>query len=191
MKAQTYSKATILVIFMLAALAGFVYLFKQSTINNSGQQEHILGSIYKMKQVDANWTADVLKAYVGISKDYDSLGANSKELPATLTSLSKDLGGFSSQEVQAANADLDKMIKDKAQLVEKFKRRNAVLKNSLRYLPTVQMEITAILMAERAAEPKNYQASRTKRCRRSIGFPGLAIQPVPRRPFSGWRTIAK
>lgn len=162
MKAQTYSKATILVIFMLAALAGFVYLFKQSTISNSGQQEQILGSIYKMKQVDANWTADVLKAYVGISKDYDSLGASSKELPATLSSLSKDLGGFSPQDVQATNADLDKMIKEKSQLVEKFKRRNAVLKNSLRYLPTVQMEITAILMAERAAEPKNVKLAEQK-----------------------------
>lgn len=155
MKAQTYGKALLLVGMMLAALGGFIYLYKQSTVHDGGKQERVLGSIYRMKQVDANWTADVLKAYVGISKDYDALGASAKELPQALNNLATELGSFPNQDAQATQAELDRMIKEKTGLIEKFKRRNAVLKNSLRYLPTVQAEITSILAAEKAADPKN------------------------------------
>ncbi|WP_338846843.1 DAHL domain-containing protein [Massilia sp. W12] len=154
MKAQTYGKGLAVLLFMLAALAGFAYLYKQNSGNNDNKQEHILGTIYNMKQADASWTADVLKAYVGLSKDYDTLGATGKELPQTLNQLGLALGGFPGHEAQQTSQDLERLIKDKSNLIEKFKRHNAVLKNSLRYLPTVQMEIAAQLMQEKGADPK-------------------------------------
>ncbi|MBI3229158.1 MAG: hypothetical protein HYZ45_02935 [Burkholderiales bacterium] len=157
MKAQTYIKAGILLSMMLAALAGFIYLYKQSTSTDVGRQEHMLSSIYNLKQVDANWTAEVLKSYVGLTKDYDSLSNSSKHLPHLLSNLSVDLLGHSSQQAQGTRQELDRMIREKSQLVEKFKRRNAILRNSLRYLPTAQQEITSLLGSDKKSAAASAQ----------------------------------
>lgn len=154
MKQHTYFKAIAVFALMLAALAGFAYLFKQSLGNDSGEQEHLQSSIYNLKQVDANWTAEVLKSYVGISKDYDALSKSSRHLPQLLSNLSVDLLAHPNKEADNTRSELNRMIKEKEQLIEKFKRRNAVLKNSLRYLPTAQAEMTAAMSNESMVRTK-------------------------------------
>lgn len=162
MSAQTYGKAGMLIVIMLATLGGFLYLLKLGSNTDGGKQEQILGSIYKMKQVDANWTADVLKAYVGLSKDYDSLGSSAKELPTSLNALVQDLKGYSVEDSKVTDTELTRLIKEKTQLIEKFKRHNSVLKNSLRYLPTVQNEIATILAQEKTADSRNQKNAEQK-----------------------------
>ncbi len=154
MKAQTYFKAGLIIALMLMSLAGFVYLFRQNTFNDGGQQEHLQSSIYNLKQVDANWTAEVLKSYVGLSKDYDALSRSSKHLPHLLSNLSVDLMANANFDAQNTRSELGRLIKEKAILIEKFKRHNAVLKNSLRYLPTAQTEMTTLISSENMTRAK-------------------------------------
>jgi DAHL domain len=126
MKAQTYFKAGLTIALMLILLAGFAYLFRQSSLTDGGEQEHLQSSIYNLKQVDANWTAEVLKSYVGLSKDYDALSRSSKHLPHLLSNLSVDLMASANAEAQNTRSELDRLIKEKSLLIEKFKRHNAV-----------------------------------------------------------------
>ncbi len=153
MKVHTYFKAFIIFALMLASLAGLAYLLKQSMGTDRGEQEHLQSSIYNLKQFDATWTADVLKSYVGISTDYDALSKSSKHLRHLLSNLSVDLLAHPNKDTDNLRSELDRMIKEKTQLVEKFKRGNAVLKNSLRYLPTAQIEMATAITNE-SQEPK-------------------------------------
>ncbi len=162
MKEHTYLKAGLVIVVMLAALGGFVYLFRQSTHSDGGEQEHLQNSIYNLKQVDANWTAEVLKSYVGLSKDYDALSNSSKHLPNLLSNLSVDLMATSNVEAQNVRSELDRMIKEKSLMIEKFKRHNAVLKNSLRYLPTAQAEMAMIISSENMARAKSQPLNNQK-----------------------------
>lgn len=154
MRNSTYLKSSFLVILALALVAGFVYLYKNSNNSDASLQERTLGSINRIKQIDANWDAQVLKAWVGMQRDYDVLTTSVKDMHKSVEELNREMGPFMSSDAQTAMRELEKLEKEKSELTEKFKRRNSVLKNSLRYLPTVQSEIRILMLPNSDAKGK-------------------------------------
>jgi hypothetical protein len=149
MKKQTYGIAGLLVTLIILAVAGFMDLYQHMNSNDAVLQERCLGLIAQIKQANANWDADILKSYVGIHKDYDALGNSAKEMPRNLGLLNSEATPFLSVEVQVALKELERLAKEKAALTEKFKSRNSILRNSLRYLPTAQEEIGTLIAGEK------------------------------------------
>lgn len=154
MRKTTYLKSSFLVILTLVLVAGFVYLYKNSNNSDASLQERTLGSINRIKQIDANWDAQVLKAWVGMQRDYDVLTTSVKDMHKAVEDLNREMGPFMSSDAQSAMHELEKLEKEKSELTEKFKRRNSVLKNSLRYLPTVQSEIRILMLPNTDAKGK-------------------------------------
>src|SRR4051812_20130651 len=62
------------VILLLAGLAaGWLYLYMHSHAVSVDQQNATLGRLRDLKQMDSDWSADVLKSQAEITKNYDEL----------------------------------------------------------------------------------------------------------------------
>ena len=138
---------------VLIGVLGVLYV-KSSQINTE-RKTQVERYLRQLKQLDAEWNVDVLRSRMELNKNYDPLA---NPLPA-LTELQQKL----STEAQANDdpdnvrkvSQLAEVIKDKIDLVDSFKSENAILKNSLRYVPTAVDELRAQIRDARSAAPAN------------------------------------
>jgi hypothetical protein len=154
MKQKVYFWSVAIGLLVVATVVGFLYLYKNANNSDIVQQEHVLGSLSRIKQLDANWDAHVLKSWIGMHRDYDVVSSSVKEMQGAMEELKVEIKPFLSNEAQLAMHDLEKLLKEKTDLTERFKRRNSVLKNSLRYLPTAQAEVRALMSGSADAKSK-------------------------------------
>ena len=100
--------------------------------------------INRVKQLDAQWDTEILKARIAVARNYDPLVKAPQEMRQLLQSFTPIDPG---QEHKAADAwkdrrdTLTQALSEKARLVEQFKSRNAILRNSLAFLPTAEDDI--------------------------------------------------
>ncbi|WP_332777909.1 DAHL domain-containing protein [Polaromonas sp.] len=110
-----------------------------------------------LKQLDAKWELDVLKSKIGINTHYDPLADSLTELNRLLEKLTADMGAQEHDEAAAlgeGRAALSHVIQEKATLIEQFKSNNAVLRNSLVFLPTAAADIEqSIVQTRESAQP--------------------------------------
>jgi signal transduction histidine kinase len=122
--------------------------------------EHI-ALLQQIKQLDAQWELDAMKSRVGLNQSYDPLV---DPLPAMETLPQQLAGAMSGQPVQDADplpagiAAYRQAQQDKAALMEAFKSHNAVLRNSLAFLPTAQDDLAVLTghAASRVAAVANH-----------------------------------
>jgi signal transduction histidine kinase len=127
---------------LLASTLLFLYL-KSSSYQTSAYTES-RDLITQIKQLNAQWETEVLKARVALTHNYDPL-------VSPLTEMTRLWGRFETMESshgrndeaqwQAIHDAYLNAIKEKTQLVERFKSHNAVLRNSLAFLPTAEDDI--------------------------------------------------
>jgi two-component system, NtrC family, sensor kinase len=127
---------------LLASMLVFLYI-KASTdpAANYSDARDLIG---RMKQLNAQWETEILKARIAISHDYDPL-------VAPLTEMTRLWQQFEAIEPSHERSDSAvwqarynaylTLIKEKTRLVEQFKSHNAVLRNSLAFLPTAEDDI--------------------------------------------------
>lgn len=131
---------------VLASILLFLYVNSRSDQTASYTQSRDL--IRQIMQQNAQWENEILKARVAISHNYDPLVSPLSEM----TRLWQSFDSMASQDRRNASpawrttqdAYLDAM-KEKTRLVEQFKSHNAVLRNSLAFLPTAEDDIQAQL----------------------------------------------
>ncbi len=104
-----------------------------------------------LQRLDRTLNQDVLRSRVQLINSYDSLVATARKTSALrrdLAALPTYINDDDRAELHRAITDYQASLAAKAALVETFKSRNAVLKNSLRYLPTFAPEVAAAARAE-------------------------------------------
>jgi two-component system, NtrC family, sensor kinase len=128
-----------------ALLVGMlVLLYGKSQHFDEADYLHDVGTLRHLKQLDAQWELDVLRSRIGVNPHYDALAETSGEMDRLLGTLEADLSGPNHDDVailQKARSLLVQAVRDKAQLVEQFKLKNSVLRNSLAFLPTAADDI--------------------------------------------------
>jgi two-component system cell cycle sensor histidine kinase/response regulator CckA len=101
-------------------------------------------NLERFQQLDQDLNQDVLKARSRILNDYDSFPIQIAELKRTLNELDK-VPSFIPKSgdvlIHRKVEELWRLVKEKEQLVESFKSQNAVLNNSLDYLPVIGAEL--------------------------------------------------
>ncbi|UVM51667.1 GHKL domain-containing protein [Pseudomonas sp. B21-015] len=133
---------------LLASILLFLYL--QS---NSGQASTYTESrdlIRHMKQLNAQWETEILKSRIAITHNYDPLVSPLTELTGRWEQFDKleTANGRKDAPVwKASHEAYLATIKEKTRLVEQFKSHNAVLRNSLAFLPTAEDDILGQLAA--------------------------------------------
>jgi signal transduction histidine kinase len=131
---------------ILASILVFLYI--KSTTDNTWNYIESRDLIRQIKQLDARWETEILKARITVRQNYDPL----VDPLTTMTALWKQFdlieSGHEHPAVDLWQGSRDaylSAIKEKTELVEQFKSHNAVLRNSLAFLPTAEDDIQSEL----------------------------------------------
>ena len=95
--------------------------------------------VHKLNQLDTRWELDVMRSKSGIYTNYDRLVDPLVELGALQGQLHSRLNSRDRHAIAA----LDSALQAKTRLIEQFKSHNAVLRNSLSFLPTALVDVLA------------------------------------------------
>ncbi|MGA8138736.1 MAG: DAHL domain-containing protein [Pseudomonas gingeri] len=127
---------------LLVAMLGLLYIMADTDATLDYARCRDL--ISRVKQLDAQWDAEILKARIAVARNYDPLVKPPQEMRQLLQTFTPIDPG---QEHKAADAwkdrrdTLTQALDEKTRLVEQFKSRNAILRNSLAFLPTAEDDI--------------------------------------------------
>ena len=127
----------ILVFFALGVMS-FLYVKLNSV--DIEQHNRINELMRVINQANASLNEDVYKVYAGVGRNYDAISYSVLVLQKSLNELENEAGRISSvDETVLADAmmTLRQQAEKKIRLVEEFKLRRAVLKNSLDYFPVI------------------------------------------------------
>ncbi|AJO79436.1 MULTISPECIES: DAHL domain-containing protein [Pseudomonas] len=140
------SRVSILLLAALAVLLAsvLVFLYLKSRSDQTASYTESRDLIRQIKQQDAQWENEVLKARVAITHNYDPLVSPLNEM----THLWQAFDSMEAQKQRDASPMWSNAhdgylnaMKEKTRLVEQFKSHNSVLRNSLAFLPTAEDDI--------------------------------------------------
>lgn len=119
--------------------------FKNQTLDLD-RHDRIVEQLRSLKQIETVINIDILKARFLLHANYDPLVQDWQQYQASLKALEITLIKAQPESlVQVRLASLKQMIAAKGTAVERFKTRNAVLQNSLRYFPTPVKQVISQL----------------------------------------------
>jgi signal transduction histidine kinase/DNA-binding response OmpR family regulator/HPt (histidine-containing phosphotransfer) domain-containing protein len=134
-------KRNILLVSGVVALLTF--LFVQQMPVDSVQHDRVMLDFQLLARLDAEVNADLLGSRYDLMRSYDPFVKKLKEIQEAAAGL-ESIPGLMSQRNRAQSVRLlareQEVLSERAQLVERFKSDNAVLKNSLRYFPVLVAE---------------------------------------------------
>lgn len=124
---------------ILVASIALAFLYFKTQDNHAQQYNRSMELLSQIKQIDATFNQDILKVRYNLLLHYDTLKNGRTAMLSLLHEIQKNKIGshdngdeYNDQHIKA----LETLINNKLDLVETFKSRNAVLKNSSRYLPS-------------------------------------------------------
>jgi sigma-B regulation protein RsbU (phosphoserine phosphatase) len=135
----------------LAALLILAFLIGKSLSINFNQHQRYRSALVKMQEEDATFNQDILKSRYELFNSYDSLVNNlavQKMLQKQLHEIPNFIGATDKRQIQNLLATQVELLKQKESLSERFKSQNAMLKNSLSYLPILISEIEETATAQ-------------------------------------------
>ena len=133
----------LLSILTLSLVLGLAFLYFKTVIGQPSNYVLARDLISHIKQLNAQWETEVLKARIAITHDYDPLVMPVQEINQ-LWNRFDQLSQQNHNDPAAWTAGHQAFIEafqEKAGLVERFKTHNAVLRNSLAFLPTAEDDI--------------------------------------------------
>ena len=129
----------------LVATLGVLFM-KTRAVNFEAHNE-IISSLRTLKQVDAEWNSDVLRAKTGLSSDYDRVASPLPLIESLKIALTSQSNSFW-RDRSESNARLLQLLgtfsaqmDSKITLIERFKTQNSVLRNSSRFLPVAANDL--------------------------------------------------
>ncbi|MBF0170251.1 MAG: PAS domain S-box protein [Nitrospinae bacterium] len=139
---------------LLALILLMTLLFFLSLSPLQGKEKEVVAAVLRFKQADAELNETILRTHVNLLHNYDPLVEEVGRLRATTTALRATLPdeGDLAPTLREGLDRIDAAIEAKEELLERFKRANAIRKNSQRYFPVVAGEFQRLLMA-RADHP--------------------------------------
>ena len=134
----------------LAAIAVLGFLYVKGQEFSIARQQSVAEKLRDLRQLDADMDAGVLRTNVGLVGDYDPLAEAMIAMQASAEALNVDYQWAGAD--QALLKNVQQQVEEKTALADRFKAENAVLKNSLRYLPTVYDEVRSASEVRTAGE---------------------------------------
>lgn len=124
-----------------SALVGILwFLYQRSHAVDATAHERQLAELKQLKQLDAEWSVELFKSRSDLTNSYDPLTQPLARMRAIQDSLALEAGAADSTTGKAV-AEVKEAFNTKVDLIDQFKAQNAILKNSLRYLPTAIDEL--------------------------------------------------
>jgi len=125
-----------------AALVGvLVVLYLKTQALDPAQRASVNGLLRDLKQLDADWNVDVLRSKTGLNKNYDPVTQPQRVALQLEETIASEGIGAVDPKVREAQAQLRKSLSTKVDLVDQFKAQNAILHNSVRFIPVAADEV--------------------------------------------------
>jgi signal transduction histidine kinase len=142
---KTYHRRNLALLSGVALLLAstLLFLYLKSSSDQTSTYAESRGLIGQIKQLNAQWETEILKARIAISHNYDPLVAPLNEM----TQLWEQFETMESNHDRndpiwhSGHDAYRTAVQEKTRLVEQFKSHNAVLRNSLAFLPTAEDDI--------------------------------------------------
>ncbi|MHC8301517.1 DAHL domain-containing protein [Pseudomonas sp. ZS1P83] len=144
MKTSNRRNLALLSVVALILASVLLFLYLKSNSNQTTTYTESRDLIGQIKQLNAQWETEILKARVAISHNYDPLVAPLTEVTnlwERFDTMASNHGRNESPTWRASHDAYLTAIQEKTRLVEQFKSHNAVLRNSLAFLPTAEDDI--------------------------------------------------
>lgn len=128
----------------LVLLAVLLFFYGRTRDYDPTRYAETQAVLRQLKQADAEWELQVLRSRIGLSLDYDTLVDPWRVLRNNLESLDAGVAavGLASQwNWPQLRVRLSDELRSKSRLIEKYKSHNAVLRNSVAYLPLAEDEL--------------------------------------------------
>lgn len=142
---KTYHRRNLLVLSGVALLLAstLLFLYLKSSSDQTATYAESRDLIGRIKQLNAQWETEILKARITISHNYDPLVAPLNEMTQLWEQFeTKETNHGRNDPIWHAGHDAyHTAVQEKTRLVEQFKSHNAVLRNSLAFLPTAEDDI--------------------------------------------------
>jgi signal transduction histidine kinase/CheY-like chemotaxis protein len=135
------------------------FLFAQQRPVNSRQHERFTHNLELMKQLDAEINRDLLNSRFELLSSYDPFVQKLDEMrmvEAEMQAIPTFVGGDKRKQIERLLKKESDLLSTKVQLVESFKSQNAILKNSLRYFPTLIAEASGTVAAGKEREIRDH-----------------------------------
>lgn len=144
MKTSNRRNLALLGVVALILASVLLFLYLKSSSNQTTTYTESRDLIGRIKQLNAQWETEILKARVAISHNYDPLVSPLTEITnlwERFDTMESKHGRNDSPIWRASHDAYLSAIQEKTRLVEQFKSHNAVLRNSLAFLPTAEDDI--------------------------------------------------
>ena len=130
------------------------YLFNRTQAIDLDAQNRVILNLRELEKLDADWNVNVLRSHIGVNPDYDPLTAPLPRMHQLQAKLASALTLARVPEAGVAYRDLVRAMREKEDLVEQFKSQNAILRNSLVFIPPAIADLkTELNGIERALVP--------------------------------------
>ena len=127
-----------------------VFLIAQTRTVNRDAYNQIITTLRQLKQIDAEWNVDVLRAKTGLVHNYDQVASPLPLIEQLKRELSSETSSYwqsSSDSNERMLALLDRystLMDTKIEAIEHFKSQNAILRNSSRFMPMAATEVVNV-----------------------------------------------
>lgn len=142
---KTYHRRNLLVLSGVALLLAstLLFLYLKSSSDQTATYAESRDLIGRIKQLNAQWETEILKARIAISHNYDPLVAPLNEMTQLWEQFETKESNYGRNDPiwHAGHDAYHTAVQEKTRLVEQFKSHNAVLRNSLAFLPTAEDDI--------------------------------------------------
>jgi diguanylate cyclase (GGDEF)-like protein/PAS domain S-box-containing protein len=124
------------ILIILCMLFGLTALYLQTrTLEHEGHYQDIVDSLLHVRHLNAVLNEQVLRVRRHQHHDYDSLTSAARELDETLNTLRIQSVYMNNQQIHSLLDQMKVLLAEKKEVIEQFKSKNALLKNSLRFFP--------------------------------------------------------
>ena len=140
--------AAVLLALLVVMLA---YLFNRTQAVDIDAQNRVMLNLRELEKLDAGWNVNILRSHVGLNPDYDPLTAPLPRMHQLQAEVGRALPMTRGPGAASTYQQLVRALRDKEDLVEQFKSQNAVLRNSLMYIPPAIADLKTELTGIEAA----------------------------------------
>jgi len=145
-----------------AAAVLLTFLFVQQMPIDIRQHDRFLNDLLVIRQLDAEVNRDLFRSQYGLLNSYDPFVQKLEQMRkarADLQIIPLFVKGRDRNQIEQLLERESKLFSEKGRLVETFKSENAVLKNSLRYLPVLIAEASRAAVQAKDTETQDRLAS--------------------------------
>lgn len=129
------------------------FLFERTQAVDIEARNRVMLDLRELETLDAERDVNILRSHIGVNPDYDPLSASLPRMRQLTERLGRALPASQDGAAGRAYADLSGALREKEELVEQFKSHNAILRNSLNYLPAAIADLKTVLAGVPGSAP--------------------------------------